>query len=179
MAYPYQYFKSIEDHDKHVDNLKKEEFFSKLKNKYPDDEEIERIKEIINLFNIKDGEEITKFYCKSDVMLLADVFEKFVKVSTKEHDISPLYCLSLPSYAYERALQYTDIKLQTLQDKDMISTLENNIRGGVSSVMGDRYVKSVKNKKTIYMDGSNIYGHSMSQMLLYDEIEMWHGYPGV
>ena len=86
--------------------------------------------------------------------------------------------MSLPGYAYERALQNTDIKLQTLQDKDMILTLENNIRGGVSSVMGDRYVKSVKNKKKIYMDASNIYGHSMSQMLPYDEIEMWNGYPG-
>ena len=70
--------------------MKKEDFFSKLKNKYPDDEEIERIKEIISLFNIKDGEEITKFFCKSDVILLADVFEKFVKVSTREHEISPL-----------------------------------------------------------------------------------------
>ena len=27
------------------------------------------------------------------------------------------------------------------------------------------------------MDASILYGHSMSQMLLYDEIEMWHGRP--
>ena len=159
--------------------MKKEEFFSKLKNKYPDDKEIERIKESIGFFNIKDGEEITKLYCKSDVILLADVFEKFVKVSTKEHEISPLYCVSLPGYAYERALQNTDIKLQTLQDKDMILTLEINIRDGISSVMGDRYVKSDKNKKIIYIDASNLYGHSMSQLVPYDGIEMWHGYPGV
>ena len=44
LAYPYEYFNSIEDYQKPVNNLKKEDFFSKLKNKYPDDEEIERTK---------------------------------------------------------------------------------------------------------------------------------------
>ena len=178
LAYPYQYFNSIDDYQKSVDNLKKEDFFSKLKNGYPDDDEIDRTEEIVKLFNIKDGEEITKLYCKSDVILLADVFEKFVKVSTKEYKINPLYCVSLPGYTYQCALKYTHIKLQTLQDKDPILLLENNIRGGISSVMGDRYVKSDENKKILYMDATNIYGHSMSQMLPYDEIEMWHGHTG-
>ena len=27
------------------------------------------------------------------------------------------------------------------------------------------------------MDATNLYGHSMSQMLPYDEIKMWHGHP--
>ena len=74
-------------------------------------------------------------------------------------------------------MKYTDIKLQTLQDKDMILLIENKRRGGISYVMGDRYVKSDENKKLIYMDATNLYGHSMSQMLPYDEIEMWHGLP--
>ena len=110
-------------------------------------------------------------YCKSDVILLADVFEKFVKVSTEEYKINPLYCVSLPSYTYQCALKYTDIKLQTLQDKDLILLIENNIRGGISSVMGDRYVKSDENKKIIYADATILYGHSMSQFLAYDEIK--------
>ena len=85
--------------------------------------------------------------------------------------------MSLPGYTYQCALKYTDIKLQTLQDKDLILLIENNIRGGISSVMGDRYVKSDENKKILYMDATNFYGHSMSQMLPYDEIETWHGHP--
>ena len=43
--------------------------------------------------------------------------------------------------------------------------------------MGDRYVKSDENNTVLYMDATNLYGHSMSQMLPYDEIEMWHGHP--
>ena len=177
LAYPYEYFNNIDDYQKPVDNLKRENFSSKLKNDYPDDVEIERTKENIEIFNIKDGEEITKLYCKSDVILLADVFEKFVKVSTKEYKINPLYCVSLPGYTYQCALKYTDIKLQTFQDKDLILLLENNIRGGISTVMGDRYIKSDEDNSILYIDATSLYGHSMSQMLPYDEIEMWHRHP--
>ena len=116
-------------------------------------------------------------YCKTDVILLADVFEKFVKVSTDEYKINPLYCVSLAGFTYQCALKYTNIKLQTLQDKDLILLLENNIRGGISSVMGNRYVKSDEDNNILYIDATNLYGHSMSQLLPYDEIEMWHGDP--
>ena len=59
----------------------------------------------------------------------------------------------------------------------MLLTLENNIRGGISSVMGDRYVKSNENKKIICIDAANLYGHSSMQPLPYDKIEMWHDKP--
>ena len=177
LAYPYEFFNCIEDYQKPVDNLKKEDFFSKLKNDYPSDEEIERTKEIIKLFNIKNGEELTYLFLKTNVLLLTCVFEKFVKVSVKEFVINPLYCVSLPGYTCECCLKYTGIHLQTLQDKDLILTVENNIRGGISSVMGDRCVNTDENKNILYMDSTNLYGHSMSQPLPYDEIEMWHGHP--
>ena len=40
-----------------------------------------------------------------------------------------------------------------------------------SSVMGDRYIKSYENKKILYIDANNLYGHSMSEPLPYDEIK--------
>ena len=177
LAYPYEYFNKIDDYKKPFNNLEKNDFFSKIKNECPNDEETERTNEIIKLFDNKIGEELTKIYLRSDVVLLVDVFEKFVKVSTEEYGINPLYCVSVPGYTYQCALKYTDIKLQTLQDKNLILLLENNTRGGISSVMGDRYVKSDENKKISNMDATNIYGHSMSQHLPYDEIEMWSGHP--
>ena len=123
------------------------------------------------MFDIKNGEKLSKLYCKSDAILLADVIEKFVEVSFEEYGINPLYCVSLPGYTYQCALKYTDFKLQTLQDKNLILLIENIIRGGISSVMGDRYVRSDENKKILYMDATNLYGHSMSQMMPYDEIK--------
>ena len=103
--------------------------------------------------------------------MLACVFEKFIKVSINEFDINPLYCVSQLGYTWQCGLKYTGINLQTLQDKDMILLLENMIRGGISSVMGDRYIKSDENKKILFVDANNLYGHSMSQTLPFDEIK--------
>ena len=171
LAYPYEYFNSIDDYKKPVHNLENKDFFSKLKNKCPDDKETDRTREIIKKFNIKNGEELTEIYLKSDVILLADVFEKFIKISVEEYGINPLYCVSLPGYTWQCGLKYTGINLQTLQDKDMILLLENNIRGGISSVMGARYIKSDDDKKILYFDANNLYGDSMSKPLPYDEIK--------
>ena len=108
--------------------------------------------------------------------MIACVFEKFIKVSVNKFGINPLYCVSLPGYTWECGLKFKGINLQTLQDKDLILTLKNIIRGGISAVMGDRYVKSAENKKIIYMDATIICGHSKIQTSTYDEIEMWHGH---
>ena len=77
----------------------------------------------------------------------------------------------IPAYTWQFGLKYTGINLQTLQDKDMIFLLENIIRGDVSSVTGNRYVKSDENEKILYIDSNILYGHSMSQSLTYNEIK--------
>ena len=78
--------------------------------------------------------------------------------------------MSLPGYTRQCGMKYTDIKLQTLQDKDLILLFENNIRGGISSVMGNGYIKSDGNKKILYIDANNLDGWAMSEYLPYDEI---------
>ena len=104
-------------------------------------------------------------------------FENFLKVSIKEFGINPLYCVSLPGYTWQCGLKNIGKKLQTLQEKDLFLTLENILRGGISTVTGDRYVKSDENTKIIHIDATSLYGHSMIQPLPYHEIEMWHGHP--
>ena len=140
--------------------LRKEDFFSKWKNKCPDDEEIERTKQIFKKFKIKNGEELTQLYLKSANLLLSCVFEKFIKVSVNDFGLNPLYCVSLLGNTWQCGLKHTGINLQTLQDKDMILLIANSVCGGVSGVMGDRYVKSDENKKNLYVDANNLYGHS-------------------
>ena len=147
LAYPYEYFNSIEDYQKPVDNLKEEHVFSNLKTDYPNDEEKERTLDIIKRFDIRNGEEIIQLYLKSDILLLTCVFEKFIKVSLNEYGINPLYCVSLPGYTWQCRLKYTGINLQALQNKDMILLSKKTIRGGKNSVMGDRYVKSDENNR--------------------------------
>ena len=105
------------------------------------------------------------------------MLEKFIKVSVNEIVYYPLYCVSLPCYTWQCGLKYTGINLQTLQDKGLVLTSENNLRAGVSVVKGDRHVKLDENKKAIYRDATILYGYSKIQHLTYDKIEMWHDHP--
>ena len=49
--------------------------------------------------------------------------------------------------------------------------IEKKIRGGLSSVMGDRYVEPDEIKKKLYIDANNLYGWVMSEALPYKEIK--------
>ena len=51
----------------------------------------------------------------------------------------------------------------------MILLLEKVIRGGLVSVLGDRYIKSEENENILYIDANNLFGLSMSQLLPYYE----------
>ena len=60
LAYPHEYLIIIDDYQKPVDNLKKEDFFSKLEHKCPSDKEIERTMDIIKRFINENGEALTQ-----------------------------------------------------------------------------------------------------------------------
>ena len=69
-------------------------------------------KKILQKFENKSGEKLYKLYLKSDLILLADVFEEVNKISIKEYGINHPYCVSLPGYTWQCGIKYTDIRLQ-------------------------------------------------------------------
>ena len=170
VVYPYEYF-TFNDFQKPL-NLTKEDFWSTLKQETPPDEEQTCTQEIIRKFSIKNGQELTMFYLQMDVLHLADVFENWVEKSVFMYGINPLYSYSVPGYTWKAGLKLTNIKLDFIKDtsklasdKEISLLLENNIRGGVSSVMDDRQVLSDVNKHILYIDANNLYGWAMSQYL--------------
>ena len=74
LAYPYEIFKCVDDYQKPVKDLKKDDFLSKLKSKCPSDEKIEPTKGIIKEVNIKNGEKLMRLYLKCDFSLIASRF---------------------------------------------------------------------------------------------------------
>ena len=68
-------------------------------------------------------------------------------------------------------MKLTKIELDFIKEKDLLLLLENNIRGGISSVMGDRYIQSDEQTKILYIDANNLYGWAMSQYLPTGEFE--------
>ena len=176
LAYPYEYLNL--DNFQEPLNLTKEDYWSTLTQSYPSDDDIKRTQELIDKNKIKNGRELTMLYLKMDVLQLTDVFENFVESSTREYKINPLYSYSLPGYTWKAGLKLTNIKLDFIKDtaklpsgKELLLLLENNIRGGISSVMGDRHVQSDENKQILNIDANNLYGWAMSQYLPIDEFE--------
>ena len=170
LAYPYEYLNL--DNFQEPLNLTKEDYWSTLTQSYPSDDDIKKTQELIDKNKIENGRELTMLYLKMDVLQLADVFENFVESSTREYKINPLYSYSLPGYTWKAGLKLTNIKLDFIKDKELLLLLENNIRGGISSVMGDRHVQSDEKKQILYIDANNLYRWAMSQYLPTGEFEI-------
>ena len=110
-------------------------------------------------------------YLKRDILQLTDIFENFVQTSTEEYGINPLYSFSAPGYTWKAGFKLINIKLDFIKDKHLLLLLENNIRGGISSVMGDRFVESNENEQILYIDANDLYGWAMSQYLATGTLE--------
>ena len=169
LAYPYEKFNLNNLHEPL--NLTKEDYWSTLTQSHPCEDDIKRTQQLIDTYNITTAQELTELYLKMDVLQLTDVFENFVEKSTLEYGINPLYSYSLPGYTWKAGLKLTKIKLDYIKCKELLLLLENNIRGGISSVMGPRFIESNENTKLLYIDANNLYGWAMSQYLPTSEFE--------
>jgi hypothetical protein len=97
-----------------------------------------KAKQLWGLFKCKDHKEFISLYLKSDVMLLADCFEKFLDLIMNNYMIDPCHCYSVPGFTWQAGLKFTNIKLDLLDNIDDILFFEKCIRGGISGVMGSR-----------------------------------------
>ena len=77
--YPYEYMNSFKKFKEEC-LPDKDCYFSSLKNRNISDEEYSRAIDVWQVFNFKNLGECHDLYLKSDVLLLCDVFEKFIKV---------------------------------------------------------------------------------------------------
>src|SRR5271163_3092431 len=114
-------------------------------------------------------------YLKTDVFLLADVFESFRKSSLESHGLNPSQYYTSPGLSMAACLKYTDVKLELMTDIDVLLMLEGGVRGGVSSIM-NRYSKANNkympdcnpnepSKYILYLDANNLYGGALSDYL--------------
>lgn len=71
---------------------------------------------------------------KSDVLLLADVFENFRKTCLKHYNLDPAHNFTSPGFAWNACLKETGHELQLLHDYDMLMLFEKGIRGGITHI---------------------------------------------
>ena len=102
-------------------------------------------------------------YLKKDVLLLADVFEKFTDTCLKFYELDPSLGLS-----WDAMLQMTGVKLEQISEIDMYLFIEKGLRGGISyickrfSKANNKYMKNYNPKKLskyiMYFNANNLHG---------------------
>ena len=117
-------------------------FFNSLKDCSISDENFCSISDcraidIWKVFNIKNLGEYHHLYLKTDVLLLCDVFEKFINVCLKDCGLDPCHYFSSLGLAWDAMLKMTGIKLEKINDIDMYLFLEKGMRGGVHIFLKD------------------------------------------
>ena len=85
-----------------------------------------------------------ELYLKCHVLLVANVFEKFVNSSLQNHRLCLSHYLSGQALSWDAMLDTTKVEIQLISDTDMYSFFEKGMRGGVSYV-SKRYSKANKN----------------------------------
>ena len=86
---------SFEKFEKKTQLPTKEDFYSILNNEHIKDEEYDHAKNVSSTFDLKNMGEYYDIYLKSDVLLLADVFETFRKTNLQLSAILQIGSLSL------------------------------------------------------------------------------------
>ena len=138
-------------------------------------------KEFVKTFEIKHLGEYHDLYLKRGTLLLADFFEKFIKMFLKMYHLDPVKFFSSPGLAWQAALKKTEVKLELLTDIDMLLMIEKEIRGEICHAIhqyakaNNTYMKEYdKNKESSYFkywNVNNIYGWAMSQKVPVNKFE--------
>ena len=161
--YPYEYMTNWDKLDE--DRLPSmDKFYSKLNMSGINDKEYEHARKVWKEFRIKNMGE-----------LLANVFESFREVCMKNYGLDPAHFYTAPGLAWKACLKKTGIKLELLQDPDMLLMFEQGIRGGITqsvhryAAANNPYMEEYDNSKPTnylqYLDANNLYGWAMSQPL--------------
>ena len=173
-VYPYEYMDDFEKFKKQS-LPKKTSFFSRLKQEKVSDEDFEHAQKVWKEFELKNMGDFHDLYLKTDVLLLADVMENFRKLCEKHYELDPAHFFTVPGMAWDAMLKITEIKLELLEDVDMLLMIEKGIRGGISNAF-KRYAKAnnkfmkdfdpaEKSSFIVYLDANNLYGWAMSKPL--------------
>ena len=173
-VYPYEYMLS---RDKFKESLPPiEAFYSKLNMSKISEDDYQHAQRVWKEFGIRNLGDYHDLYLRTDVVLLANVFEAFRDTCLKHYSLDPAHFYTSPGLAWKACLKHTGIKLKLLTDPDMLLMFERGIRGGITQAvrkyasannkyMGDKFDPNEDTTYLQYLDANNLYGWAMSQPL--------------
>ena len=179
-VYPYEYMDSWERLNE-ASSPDKKSFYSELNKEGITDDDYVHAQRVWEVFKINLGG-YHDLYVESDTLLLADVFENFRDKCMEIYELDPAHFLSAPILVWKACLKKTGVELELLSDNDILMMFEKGIRGGICKAIcryakaNYKYMKNYNNKNSIlsylvYLDGNNLYGWAMLQMLPVDNFK--------
>jgi len=88
---------------------KPEHFFNTLDDKEISEKDYNHVVQVWNEMNIKNKGEYHDLYLKTDVLLLADVFENFRKFAMDTYELDPCHYYRLPGFAWDCLLKSSKV----------------------------------------------------------------------
>ena len=98
------------------------------------EEDFDHAQRIWKEFGVKNVGEYHDLYLKSDVLLLADVFEEFRNVCLENYSLDPAWYYTSPGLSWDALLKVSGVRLELLTVVDVLLLFEKGIRGGVSMI---------------------------------------------
>ena len=113
--YPYEW---MDDADKfnHIGLPDIKEFYNNLKQEALSDSDYKHATEVYDRLKCKSFKDFHMAYLKSDVLMLADVFENFRTTCKNYYDLDPANYISVPSFAWDAMLKMTKTELELIHD---------------------------------------------------------------
>ena len=141
------------------------------------DKQYSHLQNVWKEFNFDTFRDNHNHYLKKDVLLLADVFEKFISTSLKYYNLDPCHYFSATGLSWNAMLKMTKVELEKISNADIHLFIEKGMRVVISYV-NKRYSKAnnkycpdydkTKPEKHIaYIDMNNLYWGAMSEYLPY------------
>ena len=152
--YPYDHMDSFNRFNE-TKLPEKRDFYSILNNEHISDEQYKHGQNVWKTFNLKTMGDYHDLYLKSDILLLADVFENFRKTCLQYYKLDPCHYFTSPGLSWDAMLKMTNIKLELMTDIDMFQFIEKGMRGGTSYIANrygeanNKYMKNYDDKITL------------------------------
>ena len=187
-VYPYDYMGSFERLSE-TSLPPIECWYSRLNDSNISEKDFSHANKVWDTFQMKTMEDYHDLYLQTDVLLLADVFERFRDICLHHYELDPAWYFTAPGLAWDACLRMTQVELELLHDQDMLLMVEKGIRGGVSMIStrygkannkymtkekdGEDYDPSKPSTYVPYLDANNLYGWAMSFKLPTDAGFKW------
>ena len=104
-------------------------------------EQYSHLKNVWNIFDFITFKDFHNHYLKTDVLLLVDIYEKFISTCLEYYGVEPSHYFSSPGLSWDAMLKMTKVDLQKISNADIHLFLERGMRGGICYV-SKRYSKA-------------------------------------